>query len=247
MKNTMSLLRHSVTTTLTILCSAILFTSCLKDKNDDNANIPAAGLMAFNLAPDQQGLVVQLSGNTLTPAPLTYTSYNGGYQNIFAGSRTVESYSYPSSTPLVSSSFVAAPDQYYTLFFVGSKGSYRNLIATDALDSLPVVEKAYVRYVNAVTDTLNTATVNVTAGAANIISDNAVYGNVSQFAEVSPGSITVTVKSANGVDANRTFNVEAKKVYTLLLVGVPGTTEENQKVQIRYIENGTLTNDKPNQ
>jgi hypothetical protein len=246
MKNAMLLLRRSMLFLVAIIGAGIFLSSCLKDKGEDT-DIPAAGLMAFNLAPDQQAIAITLSWNSLTQSPLNYTGYNGGYQNIYAGMRNVETFGYPANSPLATASFNFEADKYYSVFFVGKDSSYRNIIATDELDSLPVVEKAYVRYINAITDSVNTASVNITAGGSNVVTDNAVYGNVSQFTQVNPGDINISVKNNNGVDANRTIQVESKKVYTVLLLGVPGATDENQKVQIRFIQNGLLTEDNPDQ
>ena len=81
-----------------IIGLAILFTGCLK-KGDD-VDIPSAGLMTFNLAPDQQSVVVALSGSTVSRTPMGYTSFSGLYQNIFIGTRNVESFDYPDETPL---------------------------------------------------------------------------------------------------------------------------------------------------
>src|SRR5687767_14902766 len=102
MKTKISLiLRRSVIAASVIAAAAVLLTSCMKNKGD-NTEIPAAGLMALNLAPDQQSVVVAHSSNLLTRVPLAYTNYTGGYQNIYIGARPVESFDYPSDKPLAS-------------------------------------------------------------------------------------------------------------------------------------------------
>jgi hypothetical protein len=42
-------------------------------------------------------------------------------------------------------------------------------------------------------------------------------------------------------DTSRTVTLEKDKVYTVLLVGIPGQTDTTKSVQIKYIANGTLT------
>jgi hypothetical protein len=42
-------------------------------------------------------------------------------------------------------------------------------------------------------------------------------------------------------DTSRTVTLEKDKVYTVLLVGIPGLTDKTKSVQIKYIANGTLT------
>ena len=81
---------------------------------------------------------------------------------------------------------------------------------------------------------------NITAGGNTIVNENATYAGVSQFKAVSPGQISITAKNGANVDASRTIDVAQGKAYTILISGVPGATDDT-KVQIRFIQNGTLT------
>ncbi len=225
-----------------IIGLAILFTGCMK-KGDD-VDIPSAGLMTFNLAPDQQSVVVALSGSTVSRSPMGYTSFSGLYQNIFIGTRNVESFDYPDETPLASTEFNFENEKYYSAFVVGVNGTYRNVVALDNFDSLSSTSgNAYIRYINAITDSVNSPTVTISAGGSNVVNDNAAYASVSEFAAVAPGEVSIAVKNGTAIDANRSITVEAKKVYTVLLVGMPGETDDMKKVQIRFIQNGTLTDE----
>lgn len=236
-------LRRSLIPVIAIVSVGVLFTACLKDK-DGSPDIPAAGLMAFNLAPDQSAVVIRLSGNSLTQAPLGYTSFTGGYQNIYAGNRTIESFNYNNNSQLASASYNFELNKYYSLFVTGTNSAYRNIVAVDNFDSLSASSgNAYVRYINAVTDSVNTPTVTIAAGDNNVVNENAAYGAVSEFKSVAPGSISIAVKNNNGIDASRSITLEQKKAYTILLVGTPGATDDMQKVQIKFITNGTLTDD----
>lgn len=238
-------LRKSVVPLMAIVAAGVLFTSCLKHNNDDD--IPAAGLMAFNLAPDQQSVVVALSGNSLTYSPLAYTNYTGTYQRIYVGNRTVQSFDYPNNTPLASTSQDFEQDKYYSVFVVGNNNSYRNVVSFDNFDSLSASSgKAYVRYINAITDSVNTPTVTIAAGGTNVVNENAAYASVSEFTAVNPGDIAVAAKNGSVFDASRTITVEAKKAYSILLTGVPGATDDAKKVQIKFVLNGTLTDEPAN-
>jgi hypothetical protein len=235
--------RRSVVPMLFVALAGILFTACLKDKDNDNNDIPAAGLMAFNLAPDQQSVVVTLSGNTLTQSPLAYTNYTGGYLPIYVGNRSVKAFDYPDNTPLTSTDVNFEQDKYYTLFVVGNNNVYRNVVATDNLDSLDANGSAYIRYINAITDSVNASNVTVTAGGNNVVNESAAFASISEFKPLTAGEVNIAVKNNNGVDATRSITVEQNKVYTVLLTGVPGSTDETNKVQIKFITNGTITND----
>ncbi|WP_315814749.1 DUF4397 domain-containing protein [Paraflavitalea speifideaquila] len=237
-------LRRSLMPVIAVVSAGVLFTACLKDKDNDGSGIPAAGLMTFNLAPDQPTLMVRLSGNNLTQAPLAYTNYTGVYQHIYVGNRPVEAFNYPNSTPIASSSYSFENNKYYSLFVIGANSAYRNIISVDNFDSLSASNgKAYVRYINAITVSVNTPMVTIAAGGSNIVNENAAYGAVSEFKAITPGEVAIVVKNNSGVNVNRNITLEQNKAYTVLLAGIPGATNDNQQVQIRFITNGTLSDD----
>jgi hypothetical protein len=190
----LSRFRRSLIPVFGMIAMAVFFTACMKNK-DENPNIPVAGLMSFNLATDQQSVVFSLSGNSLAPSPLMYTSYSGGYQNIYAGNRTVNAYDYPNNVPLASLEQNFEQNKYYSVFLVGSANKYKSVIAVDNLDSLSATTgNAYVRYINAIGDSTINPTVTINAGANSIVNDNAEFGDVSEFKAVSPGEISIAAK-----------------------------------------------------
>lgn len=243
MNKLLSFVRRRLVPVMGVIAVAVLFTACLKDK-DNPTDIPAAGLMAFNLAPDQESVVIALSGNWLTNQPMGFTSFTGNYRNIYTGTREVVSYDYPSNDALAVASGDFEDGKYYSVFVIGSGDNYRNVVATDNFDSLNATSgKAYVRYINAVTDSVNSPLVTIAQSGSNVVSENAAFGNVSEFTAVNPGEISIAIKQGSAIDATRNITVAEKKVYTVLLLGVPGETSESKKVQIRFVENGTLTDE----
>lgn len=244
MSRLLNSLRRIFVPVLAIAVSGVLLTACLKNKDDNNVNIPAAGLLGVNLAPDQQSVVIGLSGNSLTVNPLSFPNYTGGYRNIFPGQRTIDAYDYPNSTPFASVTSTFDSGMYYSVFVIGLNGKYKNVLSKDNLDSLNASSgNAFVRYVNAITDSTISPAVTIKAGTSSVVDETATYGSVSAFKEVAPGDIMIAVKNGSAVDTSRTITVEARKIYTILLAGVPGSTEESKRVQIRYITNGELTDD----
>lgn len=222
-----------------VLLSSFVLTSCLKDKNDVNNNLPVSGLMAFNLAPDKN-VNVGISGTALTQTPLSYTSYTGNYFTIYAGNRSFESYDANTGSSLGMTSFNFADSQYYSAFVIGKNGTYRNVIAHDNFDSLKAVSgKAFVRYIYAIPDSAS-STVTFNAGGSDVLNQTAKFGNISEFTEVPAGNVTITVNGGATINTNRTISFEERKVYTVLLVGVPGSSDESDSLQIRYVTHGTL-------
>lgn len=230
---------------LAIVVAAVLFTSCLK--NDNNGpDLPSAGLMSFNLAPDQSAVVVRLSGSAVTAQPLNYTSFTGFYQQIYTGSRDVQSFDQRTGASLANSQpFNFEANKSYSVFVVGSDSSYKNVVSVDSVDDAKVAAgKAYIRYINGITDTVNNAEVTVTVGGTEVVNDNAAFASINEFTPVDAGDVTIAVKNAiSAVDINRTVALQAGKAYTFLLIGVPGDASEEKKPQIKYVENGTVTVD----
>lgn len=241
MKILFSSVRKNLLVAAGVLFAGLALTACNKDNDNDNNNPPAAGLMAFNLAPDKPAIAVALSGSALTNAPLAYGSFTGGYLGIYVGNRTIEAYDYDnnSGSPFASTPFNFEADKYYSAFVVGDAGTYQNVVVRDNFDSLSIANgESYVRYINAIPDSISTPLVTIAANGANVVSNNAAFASVSDFTAVTPGDISITVSNGGTINANRTITLEQKKAYTVLLTGRPGAADS---VQIKYITNGDLT------
>lgn len=239
-KGFFSIRRALIAASIAISVGAV-FSACRKD-SDSNNDIPVSGLMAFNLAPDQSALGIALSGNLLTNAPLSYTNYTGGYRNIFPGDRIVQSYDYNKDSTLVTATHHFTSQKYYSLFVVGNNGAYKNVIVQDEIDSLPSTQ-AYVRYINAIPDSTSAPTVTIKANGTDIVNTPAAFSTVSAFTPVNAGDINIGIANGSNISANRTITVENGKIYTVLLLGLPSATDTAKAVQIKYILNGTITDD----
>jgi hypothetical protein len=229
------LLRRNILMAAVGLFIAGVFTSCLKD--NDFQQTPVSGLMAFNLAPDQEAVGISLSGSLLGGTPLGYGSFTGTYLNVYSGNRRVDSYA--GNELLDSSTYNFGKDKYYSVFVVGTNNNYQNIVVQDNYDSLTASSgKAYIRYINAIPAPAS-SNVNITSGGSSVFNTNEAFGQVSPFVEVTPGSLSVEVTGEGSV--NRTITVAGQKAYTILLMGMPNQTDTTKAVQIRFIENGTIT------
>ena len=230
------LLRKSILVAASVLSIAVLFSACKKDKNDVTQT-PVAGLTAFNLVVDQPVVSVGLSGN-LFGAPLNYGSFTGTYLNIYTGNRQVSSYG-ASNNLLDSLTYTFEQGKYYSVFVVGAKNNYKNVVVQDNYDSLTASSgKAYVRYVNAIAGPAS-SNVTISNNEGTIVNNSAPFGQVSPFMAVTPGSLNVNV--SNEGSASRTITVAQQKAYTILLIGQPNQTDSTKAEQIRFVENGTVT------
>ena len=213
-------------------------TACNKnDSNDNNIDIPVAGLMAFNLAPDVPTAGIALSGRNATSA-LPFGSFTGGYLAVYTGDRPVESFNSASGARLASGTYNFADSAYYSLFVVGTNNNYRNVIVNDNVDALPATGQAYVRYINAIPDSTR-PTVTVAAGGTNVVNESAAFAAVSEFKAIAAGDVAIGVSNGGTISLTRTVSFEANKIYTVLLSGQPGATGESA-LAIKFVSNGTI-------
>lgn len=221
------------------LFSVIVFSAC---KKGDVPATPTAGLMAFNMIPDSLPPVVfVLNNNSITNQPLAYSNFTGTYLPIYTGPRTVSVFNNNSDSALATESFTVEANKYYSAFFMGANGNYRNMIVDDELDSLPdSTGNAYVRYVNAIPDS-STQKVTISASGMPDINGTTHFGDISPFTGVKPGDFTLNITNDSTINANKTITFEKDKVYTVLLTGLPHATDTAKAVMIKYIVNGTLS------
>ncbi|MET0637380.1 MAG: DUF4397 domain-containing protein [Chitinophagaceae bacterium] len=222
---------------IALFSSALMLTmsACNKDHNNsDNEDIPVAGLMAFNLAPDISSAGVAVGGNN-TANNLTYGSFTGGYLGVYPGEHTLESYNAASGARLASGRFNFNDSAYYSVFIVGTNNNYSNLIVKDDTAGLTANGTAYIRYVNAIPDSSKPT---VTVG--NVVNEPAAFKNISGFKSVPAGSVALSVSNGGSISATRSITVEANKLYTVLLSGQPASGTVTGNVAIKFITNGTL-------
>ncbi len=221
-----------------VAAAGILLVSCVKG-GGTNYMVSNAALKVVNLAPDQPAVIVNLSGNALTNSALAYGGYTASYLNFAPGVYTVTSVNAGNTLASVSYNFLAS--SYYSLFVTANNNSFHNVISNDTFNNFITGQgNAYIRYVNAISDTVNNARVNVTSGTTSVFGDNASFGTVSGFKAVAAGTVNVRASSTAPADTSGSFVVTSDYAYTILLSGVPGSTDVSKRVQIRMLENGSL-------
>ena len=222
-----------------LLGLTLLFSACKKDV--DTPQTPASGLMVFNLIPDRSAIGFVMSNQLITNAPLGYTNYSGNYISVYSGSRSVGLYDVAGDSTITDVTLDFEPDKYYSAFALGADGNYRTVIVDDKLNDIPdSTGQSFVRYINAIPDSSKPA-VTIAASGTNVVDDDmSSYGNVSGFEKITPGEITITVSNGTNISATRNITVEQGKVYTILLLGLPDATDDANKVQIKFITNGSV-------
>jgi hypothetical protein len=242
MKKTIFFSRLNIMTMSGLLLFSLLFSACKKGLDNTGTQTPVAGLIAFNLVPDKDAVGVALSGSNFTNSPLSYTNYTGSYRGVYVGNRQVESYDFSSGATLDTTLQVFEPNAYYSVFVAGANGKYKNIVVKDNVDSLSsTTGEAFVRYVNAIPDSTGQPLVTVSSNGTNVFNNSAAFATVSDFKGITPGDVSVKVNNESTINSNRTITLETGKIYTVLLVGIPGATDSTKAVQIKYIQNGSIS------
>lgn len=124
----------------------LLFTSCLKSKNDYTPP-PAGYVTFFQAAPDEQPVDLYFNSNKVNLAPLQYG--NGiDYFKAFPGLRTVNIYNPYTQTLLFSDTATIRPNIAYSLFLVSNPTQQLGMfLLTDSI-SKPAAGKATLRFIN---------------------------------------------------------------------------------------------------
>jgi hypothetical protein len=161
---------------------------------------------------------------------------------VNTGTGDVTFYNFSPGAALATTTQLFADSAFYSAFFVGTTGNYKNIIVKDNFDSLTSASgQAYVRYVNAIPDSTLLPTVTISSNGTNVFDSTSTFPAVSDFKGITPGDISINVNAESTVNASRTITVEQGKIYTILLVGQPGATDSTKAVQIKFIQNGQVT------
>jgi hypothetical protein len=223
-----------------LLLIGMLLAACNKHDDFPVDNTPVAGIMAFNLASDKDAVGIAIDNNSLTQAPLKYGDYTGTYLPVYTGQRSLGAFNAGADSVFTKTTVALDSGKYYSLFIVGAAGTYNNVFVKDNFESIPSTsDQAFVRYINAIADS-SKPVVNIAAGGNNVVNTPVAFSTVSDFVAVTPGDVTVGVANEGSINASRAITLEAKKIYTILLTGVPGATDDKKKIQVKFITNGSL-------
>ena len=124
---------------------SLLFTSCLKNKND-YVRPPAAYVAFFQASPGEQPLDLYFNNNKVNQLPLHYGD-GIDYFQAYPGLRTVNLYHTGGMSTVLSDTITLNPNIAYSLFMVNTAASPGLFLVTDSI-SRPANGKATVRFIN---------------------------------------------------------------------------------------------------
>ena len=220
---------------------SLLFTSCLKSKNDYTPP-PVGYVTFFQAAPDEQPIDLYFNSNKVNMAPLHYGD-GIDYFQAFPGLRTVNIYDSNSHSQIFSDTARISPNIAYSLFLVRNSTQQPGLfLVTDSI-SKPADGKATLRFINvspdapavdlAVKDSAAFVTNKGFKGFSSFIPKTG--GQTYNFEIRQHGTNTV-LATLSGVTLNNGL------VYTIWLHGLASTALEGDKLTANIVTNAYYTN-----
>jgi hypothetical protein len=218
-----------------ILAGSILLTGCL-DNLDSPSLPPAAYVSIFQGAPKAPAMDVFANQNRVNQAPVEYTQILP-YSAFYPGSRNFRFSAFNSATSLLEKSFVLKADSAYSIF-VADKAAGIDAILVKDIWKDPTATKAQLRFVHLSPDTEKVYL--EVAGISTPVVSESEFKSVSEFKELNPGNVTLSVKSkATGetLIQSGTLDLKGNRVYTLILRGIKAESTGTKKLDIQLITN----------
>lgn len=238
MKNTNFSYKGAIPMILLIIMS-LSFNACNNKNPVDNTPVSAAGLMAVNLVTDLSAVGIAVSGNLVT-ASLGYTDYTGEYKAVYTGQRSVQSLNSRTGTLLAETAIEFKDSSFYSMFVVGNGDNVENIITEDKFNVANDKSKAYVRFLNAISSPAQPK-VTISSNGTEAFNESAPYRTLSDFKAIEPGTVKVSViQEDQFINATREINLEAGKIYTVMLTGIPGSIDNDKVVAVKFITNALV-------
>lgn len=205
-----------------LFCAALFFASCDK-KEDDTSN-----LMIVNASPNGGSVDASANGSVIV-TNLAYPS-NSGYKAVASGTTNIIVTQSGTTNQILNGTLAMSADSYYTLYVIDSAHERKATYTQDDL-SAPSSGKAKVRLLHLSPNSPNVdVTINGNSSAAfnsrgyNDIASNASFFN---FTEVDAAGLNLQVKltgTSTVLATIPTINLQAGKIYTLIIRGFSGGT-----------------------
>jgi len=214
---------------------SILFSSCLKDKN--NGYTPPAALVSFiQASPDEPPLDLFLNNDRVNAWPINYGD-KIDYFRAYTGTRTVNIYNNSTMNTILSDTIHLTQNVNYSLFLVNTVATPQILLLTDSLNK-PTSGNAGLRFINLSPDA--PAVDLVVEGGAVLVSNKSFKGYSSFLPIPAKANYTLQVRktgtstvlaSIPNITLNNGF------VYTLWLQGLATTTKTTDTLSARIVTN----------
>lgn len=207
---------------LILLSISLIFSSCLKDLNNEPQQ--AAALNVVNASPGPLTLNFYLD-NGLVNGPALSFGQESSYILANVGTRKFDAARAGSNESLIADTLSLETDQYYSVFITGENATLSTFVTEDDLTA-PATGKAKIRFINLSPDG-GTLSLGIKDGTG--LFPGQMYKTATEFISVDPSAYMLTLINADGSIANETsLEIVAGRSYTVwaggLKTGVDNTS-----------------------
>lgn len=206
---------------------AVLFTSCVKDRNNYIDEQPVALLSVINASPDSKPLDFYLDQNKANSFPISY-AHGLDYLRAYTGHRNATFYTAGTRDKVKTDTITLRANRNYSLFLSNSISNPDMMLLADTINR-PASGMASIRFVDLSTDA-PTVDLGVKGGAVLAASKTykgytsfmPIQGNSAYTLEIrQAGTTTVLVSLSN-------INLRSGSVYTVWLHGLAAATDQTK-------------------
>ncbi len=220
-----------------LVASSLFMSSCLDDM-DTQELPPAAYVSIYQGASEAPAMTVYADQNQVNNQPLGYTQ-TLAYSPYYTGNRNFRFAAYNSATSLLEKSFELKADSVYSIFVATAAEGIDAIIAEDVWKE-PNAEISQLRFVHLSPDS-ESVYLEVSDAESPVVTAS-TFKSVSSFQELTPGNVTLTVRSSETDEIliqSGTLELKGNRVYTLILRGLKSETSGDKKLDIQLLTNFT--------
>lgn len=218
-----------------LIAGSLLLTSCLDDIESPELP-PAAYVSIFQGATDAPAMDIFANQNRVNQNPVQYTQVLP-YSAFYTGNRDFRFSAFNSATSLLEKKFELKADSVYSVFISDKTEGIDAILVKDVWEE-PTEEKAQLRFVHLSPDA-EEVYLEISGSTTPLVTDSN-FKSVSDFEELNPGNVTLTVKSTETGETliqSGTLELKGNRVYSLILRGLNAEETGDKKLDIQLITN----------
>lgn len=203
---------------LTLLASATLLSSCLKNDSDDYEG-PVSGISFVHAAAIQPSVGLFIDGRAVFNSAVQYTNFSQ-YLTAGSGNHLVQTTVGGTTQRLSEATITLAEGKYHTVFIAhkAENDSLTTVMTTDDV-SAPAAGKAKVRFVQLSPDSQE---YDLHVQGGRLLADSKAYKESSEFTEIDPAKVKFAVRLSGAAEdktVTSEVDVVAGRFYTVVLSG----------------------------
>ena len=208
--------------------TAILFTSCDMDDDNNVQPIPLSYVSIYNAIPDSPELDVTVDSRLINPRAFRFGD-NTYYQNFYTGERKFEISPYGANNVIADTTISLVEGNAYSIFMANEYSNAKLLVTNDSA-AFSEQGKAKVRLINLSPDA-SPVSLKLNDGT-NILIENQAFMNASLFVELDPNNYDFEIISSDGEEPILIPDIDLQSgaVHTIVVRGFRSPPAGNTNV-----------------